>query len=534
MPFYSNQRILCRIALTILLLAFVIAGCKKETTAGKSFRFPISSEPRQLDPQVCTDTASAAVVGAIFEALTTLDENGKAIPGAAEWQVSQDGLTYTFTLFDNVWSDNTPVTAHDFEFGIKRAVMPLTKSGLAYRLFGIKNAKEINEGTKDISELGVKALDNKTLKITLIKRDNNFPEKTAYAPFIPCQKSFFESTGGRYGLETEYIMSNGAFYLKRWEHGNYLLLNKNENYRNAQNILPSSVRYLIGNVDKPVSLLSEGALDAAPIPSDQLEAAEDANLTLIKHQDTIRMVWLNNRIGALSNAKVRCALRDSIEWDILYSQLNEITDKPAMGFVPPDSIIEDGKYRTRENSKKQKSTGRQAADTLAKGLSEAGVDKMPSFTLLCANDDYSTRLTRYIAQSWQKNLSLYFSIEQLPKSELAARVKVGNYEIALFEFTASGANAIDALECFASNAGGNFARFSNKNYDVRLATARDKGTRAAIEQIESFLLNACPSIPLSYGFRYTGIPQGNSGIFVRPFGGGSYGAIYDFFKAGKI
>ncbi len=534
MPFYTNQRLLCRITLILLLSAFLIAGCKKETIAGKSFRFPLSSEPRQLDPQVCTDTASAAVVGAIFEALTALDEKGKAIPGAAKWQVSQDGLTYTFTLFDNVWNDNTPVTAHDFEFGIKRAVMPLTKSGLAYRLYNIKNAKQINEGAKDISELGVNALDNKTLKITLNKRDNKFLEKTANAPFMPCQKSFFDSTGGRYGLETEYIMSNGAFYLKSWDHGNYLLLSKHDNYRNAQNILPSTVRYIIGNVDKPVSMLSEGLLDAAPIPADQLEAAEDANLTLVKHQDTIRMVWLNNSIGALSNAKVRCALRDSIEWDALYSQLNEITDKPATGFVPPDSIIQDGKYRTRENSKIQKSSGRQGADTLARGLSEAGIDKMPALTLLCADDDYSTRLTRYIAQSWQKNLSLYFSIEQLSKSELAARVKVGNYEIALFEFTASSANAIDALEYFASNSAGNLARFSNKNYDVRLATTSEKGTRAALEQLESFLYSTCPSIPLSYELRYTGIPEGNSGIIVRPFGGGSYGAIYDFFKAGKI
>ena len=213
--FYAKSRFLYRIALIILLSAF-IAGCKQDTTVGKSFRFPLSSEPRQLDPQVCTDTASAAVVDAIFEALTALDENRNALPRAANWTVSQDGRSYTVTLFDNAWSDNTPVTAHDFEFGIKRAVMPLTKSGLAYRLYNIKNAKEINEGSKDISELGVNALDNKTLKITLNKRDNKFPERTAYAPFMPCQKSFFDSTGGRYGLETEYIMSNGAFYLKKW------------------------------------------------------------------------------------------------------------------------------------------------------------------------------------------------------------------------------------------------------------------------------------------------------------------------------
>lgn len=110
---------------------------------GKSFRFSLSAEPRQLDPQVAEDAASVAVVSALFEGLTRLDEKGKAVAAAAEWTVSEDGLTYTFRLRPSKWSNGDPVTADDFVFGMQRTVSPATGSGLASRLSGIQGAAAV-------------------------------------------------------------------------------------------------------------------------------------------------------------------------------------------------------------------------------------------------------------------------------------------------------------------------------------------------------------------------------------------------------
>lgn len=522
--------VLCRIAALFILSAALATGCRQETS-GKSFGFPLLAEPRQLDPQVCTDAASIEIVNALFEGLAALDKNGNALPAAATWSVSEDGLVYTFTLKDNVWSDNSPVTSHDYVYGIQRAVMPSTRSELAKELFSIKNARQINHGSKNISELGVRALDDKRFSVTLTAPDKDFIKKTAFVPFMPCKQSFFESTGGRYGLDTEYILSNGAFYLKSWEHGKSLVLRKHEGYFNSKNIMPASVRYVIGGTDNPVKRLSEELLDAAPIETEQLKAAKDAGLEIVEHRDTIRMLWFNNGVKALSNAKIRCALRDSIEWDVLYSQFDNTIDIPAQGYLAPDTVIGADAYRTPGNILSPKPLGRKALESLTAGLTQAGLNEMPSLTILCADDQYSAKLARYIAQSWQKNLSLYFAIERLSRSELAARVKVGNYQIAIYEFTARSAHAIDALRCFAGDTAGNYSHFDNKAYNELLKSGA--ASREQCEQSEAMLWKQCPSVPLSFKLRYFGISKDSSGIVIRPFGGGAYGAVYDFSWAGK-
>lgn len=517
----------------LLLPVMLLSGCKKENLAGKGFRFPLSAEPRQIDPQVSTDAASITLVAALFEGLARLDESGKAQPAAADWTVSDDGLTYTFTLFDSKWSDGSDVTAHDFVFGMQRAVLPSTKSALAQELFMIKNAHKVNSGKLAVSKLGVKALNDKQLTVTLAKPDIDFPAKTASTPFMPCKQSFFEETNGRYGLENEYILTNGPFFLKAWNHNQSLLLYKSEHYHDAENILPSAVRYVIGKIQDPVHLLSEGLLDAAPIPAEKVEQAKDAGIRLIPQKDTVRMLWFNNRNETLENASVRCALRDALEWDIIYAQLNTAIDVPAAGLVAPDSIASSHqKYRTDNNAITPVTRGAKAHAQLTDALEQIGLDKMPALTLLCADDEYNTNIARFIVQSWQKNLSLYFSIKSVSPSELAARVKVGNYQLALYSGSAPGPNAVDTLGSFVTGAVGNHARFSNKTFDKKFSSS-NTAKRADLEALEAFLWQTCPSIPISFELRYTGIPEASSGIVVRSFGGGTFGAPYDFRKAGK-
>lgn len=523
------------VAVLYTVLVIFAGGCKKDNGTGKGFRFPLPSEPRHIDPQVATDSASIALISDLFEGLARLDESGIARPAAASWTVSDDGLTYTFTLRSSKWSDGTEVTADDFVYGFQRAVHPSTNSKLAENLYMIKNAREINQGRLDISKLGVTAVNSRTLTVTLTQPDSDFPAKTASTPFMPCKKSFFEQTGGRYGIEAKYVLSNGPFYLKSWDHNQSILLYKHEGYHDAENILPSSVRYVIGSVDDPVTYLSEGLLDASPVPAKELKKAEEKNITLITQKDSVRMLWMNNSIQALSNPNIRRALRDSIEWKLLYQQFDGNIDIPPSGFIPPDSTAApSAKYRSSANSLTPATRVQEAVQNLATGLEKAGLEKMPALTLICPDDDYSANIARYIIQSWQKNLSLYFNMETLSPSELEARVKVGNYQLALYPFTPAGSGALDAFNSFKSGAVGNTSRFSDKNFDSKLLSVKPKTLKSDLEALEKMLWNSCPCVPVSFELTYVGIPEGCSGIIVKPFGGGLSGSPYDFRRAIKI
>ena len=164
-------------ALLAIILLFSLTACGDDGS-GKGFRLPLDSEPRQLDPQSATEASSVTVITALFEGLTRLDAQGRVVDGAATYTVSDDGLTYTFTLKESYWStisvrgeqtdwdEPTRVVAQDFAFGWRRAVSPDNQSGTATAFYGIKNAEAVHKGEKPLSALGVKAVDDDTLTVT--------------------------------------------------------------------------------------------------------------------------------------------------------------------------------------------------------------------------------------------------------------------------------------------------------------------------------------------------------------------------------
>ena len=529
-----------------------LAGCHRDTPLGKSFRFPLSAEPRQLDPQVSTDAASVTLVAALFEGLARLNENGEAVPAAADWTVSDDGRVYTFRLKESYWSTlpkakkgETPtvweqpvkVTAADFVFGMQRAVMAETGSALAAQLFGIQNAQAVSEGKKAAEELGVKAVDEDTLTITLTEADAGFPVKLAGTPFMPCNREFFEYTAGRYGLEKAYVLTNGPFSLGAWNHGQSLLLNKNEQYHEAEDVYPATVRYVIQPEAEAGEALLAGTLDAAALRPDQLEAAREQAFHLEVMDDTIEYVWLNNSVTALSNASIRRALRDALAYDRIAEQLDKTICTPAQGYIAPDAILKGTEpYRNADNSRAVTTDRDKARRELSEGMAALSLTAMPALKVLCADDAYSINLARYVIQSWQSHLTLYFTLDPVPADQLRARLQVGNYQIAIGAQTGGSLYAMGGLAAFLSDApAGNLAKYSSARFDEQYKKLSvGDVSRADVDALEKLLVEECPSIPLDFQKRTIGIPANNSGIILRPFNGGAYGAAVDFRHAGKL
>lgn len=533
--------------LTALLLLLTLTACGDDGS-GKGFRLPLDSEPRQLDPQSATEASSVTVICALFEGLTRLDASGNAVDGAATYAVSDDGLTYTFILKESYWStvsirgeqtdwdEPTRVVADDFVFGMQRAVSPDNQSGTATALYGIKNAEAIHKGEKKLSALGVKAVSDTVLTITLEQADPTFPARLATAPFMPCDREFFDYTAGRYGLETKYLITNGAFSLTAWNHDQSLLLNKNERYHAADAVAPSAVRFVIGTEDIPAAL-TEGGLDAAFLPADAVDGAREAGVTVYTLADSVRGVYFNTAEPTLANASIRRALRDAIEWSTVYDHLAAAGEPKATGYIPPDALVGNETYRNGENAATYSTRVDAAQTALGEGLAavypEDKSPTMPRLTFLAAEDTVSADTARYIVQSWQKNLKISCTLELVSEATLASRVKSGSYQIALYTAVGGGLTAADNLTAFVSGAANNLTGFTDPAFDAAV-TAAARGGRQKATAAETMLLETCPIIPVSFPHRAYGVAAGCEDVTVRPFGGGTYGGAYEFLQAKKF
>ena len=539
------KRITALLLATCLLLCLSLCGCGDDGT-GKGFRFPLDAEPKGLDPQTATDTASITMIAALFEGLTAITD-GQVQDAAATHTVSADGLTYTFTLKESYWStlsvrdvetpwdDPVQVVADDFLFAIRRGVDPTTKSPLAAEYDPIKNAAAIRQGKLPLSELGVSAPDEKTLVITLEKPDPTFLARLAGTPYMPCNRAFFEYTAGRYGLEKEYVLSNGAFWLAAWNHNESLLMYKNEHYHGT--VTPEAVRYVIGVAD-PVTALEKGELDAAPLTADQKAQLGD-RYTHQPLQDSVRHLWFNTSADPFTVEAVRRSLRDSIEWNAVQTYMSNHPDEPmAQGYLPPDALVTVGAPYHNGTPVVQPATNpTDAKAALTEGLSVLYPDGggRLRFELLAADDPVSADLARYILQSWQKHLKVYPTLTLLPADELAKRVKSGNFQAAIYTHTLSGLTGGENLSLYGTDAVGNLSRLKNGAVDAAIAAAK-QGDRSQLEALDRLLWQVCPSIPLTTPARYYSVPANSprvQGVEIRPFGGGRYGAVLAFKNACK-
>ena len=542
-----KKRISALVAATCLLMSVALTGCGDDGSGG-GFRFPLGGEPKQLDPQSATDTASVTVLSALFEGLTRLDENGEPQPGAADWSVSADGRTYTFTLRESYWStitvrgeqtawdEPTRVTAQDFVFGLQRAVSPSAPPDAAARLASIQNAAEVYSGRYGSGKLGVRATDENTLVITLSRADDTLLTALASPACAPCDRDFFEYTGGRYGLEKKYLLTNGAFALSAWTHNESLLLVKHEGYHDAARILPQAVRYVIGDVEDPLTALEEGAMDAAALTPSEARQAMEQGIPTTSLQDRVRSVYFNTTHATLGNADIRRALRSSVEWQTVYEYIGDIGEIPADGYIAPDALVDGEAYRRDDNARRFATDVSAASGHLGRGLAALGTDgeaaPKPRLTVLAAEDEQSANLARYLIQSWQKNLNVYCRLELVTASALASRVASGSYEIAIYTATATGLTGAENLAAYTTGAAGNISRYASSAFDTAHAAALGGG-RAELDALEQMLYEDCPTLPLSFPQHAYGVAANTEGIVVRPFGGGVFGSSFGFDVAKK-
>ncbi len=529
------KKILCLLMCISMLFAFSACG---DGGVDANIYFPIDNDPGYLDPQVVSDPGAKNIIANCFEGLVSVDAEGRIVPGCAErWEVSKDNLTYTFYLRkDCKWAImsasadflgenftetfDARVTAHDFVFGMRRALLPETLSPGAKNLFSVKNAQLVNSGALPAERLGVKAVDDYTLTITLTRADPDFLYVLLEPECMPCNQKFFEATGGRYGLSTRFLMYNGPFYMSNWADDSSISLFKNDEYYNFENVKPYSIYFSINNEQETrLEKITDEIYDIAPLTSDQAAELSDKHSYSVKSFDSgIYCLAFNCNDEALRNTNLRKAIASSFDRELFYSFLGESDVK---GIIPSSMLISGTKYRDGAGALNMKISG-EPKKLLDKALDELELGQI-EMTVLCTEREEEA--VRNIMQKWQASLGVKFNvfIEIASRNEINSRLADGgDWQIAFTDISFSHLTAFNGLLQFTSDSSENITGFADKTFDRIVGSIKNSsGFKTSIEttkKAEQYLLDSCVLIPLYDAPVYYGLGKGVENIIFNPTG----------------
>jgi oligopeptide transport system substrate-binding protein len=331
-----------------LLGQMIFTWATKE--GGEPIYYHLGATPATLDPQLNNATDGADVIQHLFVGLTMKDKNNAIVPGVAKsWDISDDGLVWTFHLRDDaVWTDGKPVTANDFIYAWKRALDPATGAEYAYQIYYVRNAAKINAGEAKTEELGVKAIDDKTLEVTLEAATPYFTQLTAFPTLFPVREDIVSKNPDTWANDPQTLVSNGPYKLTKFDLKNQIVLEKNSKYFDAADLPGTKLVFKLTDDDAAaLSAYKTGELDICEsFPPEETEAMK---ATGAFHVEPIigtyfYCVEVQPREGnpdILQNPKFRKALALAIDRDyvIEVAQNNAL---PAYAFVPKGMVDADG------------------------------------------------------------------------------------------------------------------------------------------------------------------------------------------------
>lgn len=456
------------LALAGSLFASAIANAEMVLRRGNG------AEPGSLDPQISEGVPSSHVQRDLFEGLLAEAQDGALVPGMAEsWEVSPDGLTYTFKLRDANWSNGDPVTAGDFVYAWTRAVNPATGSEYSFLLFPIKNAQAVADGKeKDLSKLGIKALDDKTLQVTLEGPAPYFLGMITHSIALPVHPGTVEKHGEKW-TRPENIVSNGAFNLTAWVPQSHIELSKSDTYwDNATVKLDKVMYYPTEDQNAELKRYRAGELDwTYEVPNDQIKWIRD-NLADEFHVANYLGTYyygFNTTKPPFDNAKLRRALSMVIDREILTSKIVTAGETPAYSFVVPGVTGYDSIYVDFKDMDKK------ARVEEAKALyQEAGYskDKPLEMEILYNTSENHKKIAIAISAMWKQALGVKVKlINQEWKVYLETRKQKKDTQVFRAGWIGDYNDPNTFLELWLSNAGLNDTSFKGANYDNLLQKA---------------------------------------------------------------
>jgi oligopeptide transport system substrate-binding protein len=465
-----------------------------------------SGEPQTLDQAQTSINIEAFIVKDLYEGLTIYDAHGKIIPGAAEsWTVSGDGTVYTFKLRANAkWSDGTPVTAQDFVFSYKRVEDPATAAKYANILYPIKNAEKVNKGEAPVDELGVKAVDEKTLEITLERATPFFLELLAHQTALPVSQASIEKNGKDF-VKPGVMVSNGAYKLQAHVPNDSLTVVKNENFWDAENVkIDKVVFYPIEDQAASVRRFEAKEMDLAyNFSADQIDRLTKAYGDQVHVSPTLATYYyaFDTRQEPYSDVRVRQALSMAVDRDFLAKEIYSGSQVPAYSMVPPgiDSYGEPSKADFASLSQLDRE------DKAIELMKEAGYGegaKPLEIEIRYNTNPNHERVATAIADMWKNTFGAKVSLVNLDVSSHYAYLQEGGkFNVARAGWVADYADAENFLALSVStNTTFNYGKFKNDEYDALMKKSYEEADMTArakiLHEAEAILSREQPVAPL--------------------------------------
>ena len=389
------------------------------------------------------------------------------VPGAAEsWKQSEDGLTWTFKLRDMKWSDGQAVTAEQFVYGIKRTLNPETASEYAFLLYPIKNAEAYNQGKGKVEDLGVKAVDEKTLEITLDKPCSYFLDITHFKVMEAQRQDIIEKYGDKYGTEMETMVFNGPFIIKEWLHNNKVELVKNPEYWDAENVkLEKATMKIIKEESSKMNELYNGSLDVAAVSKQEWVDKLDktGKYDVVKGYDGSSTYMMFNQSNKyFKNAKIRKAFSIAMDREGMTNTLFRGLSEPAKAWCPPSVQIGEAEFREKvkyEPVEDLKKENPDAKALLIEGLKEEGLDPDPSKHTIKFIQSGTSARDKEFAEFEQENFKNVLGVNIEPDycewAVFQNRVNSGDYELASQAWTGDYNDPNTFFDLWTSNSGMN-------------------------------------------------------------------------------
>ena len=497
----SKLQLCCLIFLVVAI--FFIAGCDDESLEDDTIRFALEAEPATLDPAKSTALMESDVELVLFEGLTRLDENENPMPACAEsWEISADGTEYIFHLRDNLlWNDGTALTAHDFEFAWKRVLNPETASENAYMMYPLKNGEEYFKQEVSADEVGVKALDDKTLKVELKSPIPYFLNLTAFHAYYPVPEHIVTKEPEIWAANDK-IVGNGPFILTHWIHSNQLQFVKNEKYWDKDKVRTKLMQWPISESQSTrISMVESGQANITVEPSiSEEQRLKDEGLYKVSPNLGAYYYSFNTAKPPFDNPLVRKAFSLAIDREMLVENVIKGGKKPAYAWVPPGiknpvtgvDFREEGGDFTRYDPE-------EARRLLAKAGYPNGEGLMP-VTILYNTNEMHKAVAEVIQSMWKKNLNINAELlNQESKVYLEARNQ-GNFQVARASWIGDYADPMTFMDVYYDS--NNDGQYHNLAYNDLIALAQSSNDQQirmkAMHDAERILMNDDVILPIYY------------------------------------
>lgn len=495
--------------------------------AASNLNINLGNEPPEMDPQIATDTIAIQLLNQVYEGLVRYDNKGGYMGGMAEsWKVSTDGKTYTFTLRKGIkWSNGDPVTAADFEYGMKRGLDPKTASQYAYILFDVKNAEKANAGDVSLEDVGVKAVGN-TVVYTLERPLPYFLSILSFPTAYPCNKKFFDSLGGKgYGADADKLVYNGPWIIKEWKHNDKMVLAKNPSYWNAAAIkLDTVTGYMIADSNTAINMFFNKELDMIGIPGTRLQDFKDKNYKVNTYSDGATFYLEFNTVDAImANANIRKALSYAVNRQSFVKNVLMDDSLPALGYVVPILPGAKDTFRKEVGDLIKDNDPTSAKKFLAAGLKELGLSELPQISMSIDDGDRPKAQAAAIQDMWKTNLGIDVVVEQMPFKARLQKMTDKDFQIVFAGWGPDYNDPMTFIDVFLSGGGNNHTSFANTDFDTLVQNAKAEPNAAKrmkfMQDAERLLLEQMPIAPIYFRYRYWTLQDGIAGVVRRAVGG---------------